>query len=305
MTRIRSVPAYAVSSAVHARLSRQPAPARVLLRTSAAIHLDAGGFVVAIVDRRAPLAPNAIMVTDLLGELGPGEPGHPATVSAGCVRTGDLAVTWDPHRAPLWEPRVGRPARLEARDAADWAARLLGVLSPTRALTPQAAAKRLFGGADLDALEGFVELLGSVRRRDPGSARGAARLLTGRGPGLTPVGDDLIAGAAVTVAALGDQLGFPPERRRGWRRAAVLPDLADRTTAVSATLLRLAAHGLAPEPLHGVLHGAAAPDQGLRSLSRLVGIGHTTGWATAAAAGLCMAELAAAAGASSTRKEAA
>jgi hypothetical protein len=156
------------------------------------------------------------------------------------------------------------------------------------------AAERLFG-ADLDARIGVLALLGSIRRRDPGSTRGAARLLTGRGSGLTPAGDDLLAGAAVAVASAGAALGLAHERSRAWRRAAIVPDLSDRTTALSATLLRLAAEGMAPEPLHGVLHGAGAPDRGLRSLDRLLDIGASTGWATAAGAALSMRELAAAA----------
>jgi hypothetical protein len=299
---VRSMPAHAVSAALQERLPREPAPASVLMRTSAAIHVDTGGFVVSVVDRRGVLAPNAVQVSALLGGRGLPEQGDPALVSLGRVRAGDLLVTWDPDRAPLWEPRVESPAELGPNDAERWAEAILRELRMAPTLAPEAVAARLFGARDLDARTGLIELLGSVRRRDPGSARGAARLLTGRGPGLTPAGDDLIAGVAVVVAALGAALQFPRERQLAWHRAALLPDLADRTTAVSATLLRLATGGLAPEPLHGVLHGVAAPERGLRSLRRLLGIGDATGWAMAAAAGLSMLELAVAA-AASPRKE--
>src|SRR6185312_2468037 len=52
--------------------------------------------------------------------------------------------------------------------------------------------------------------------------------------------------------------------------AALLPeDLRARTTALSATLLELAAQGMIAEPFHAVLNGAP--------LERLTRLGHTTG----------------------------
>jgi hypothetical protein len=93
---------------------------------------------------------------------------------------------------------------------------------------------------------------------DPERMAEIARGLIGRGPGLTPEGDDAVAVTAAIVAADG---GNP---------AALLPDdLRTRTTALSATLLELAAQGMIAEPFHAVLHGAP--------LERLTRLGHTTG----------------------------
>jgi hypothetical protein len=69
---------------------------------------------------------------------------------------------------------------------------------------------------------------------------GALRALLGRGGGLTPEGDDLLVGALALAAATGVPLPLPS-------------DLRERTTALSATLLELAAAGAAPRPLHAVL----------------------------------------------------
>jgi hypothetical protein len=286
--------AHAVSTAVYERLGPEPVAGTVLALSGSAIHVDAGGFVVTIVDRRAPLPPNALAVPARL-DAAAGLPvmGASARLAAGAVEAGGLRVTWDPSRAPLWDARVPCPEALPAAAVSAWSAEVLAELGSEEASTPDTVAEHLFGPRDVDGRTGLIELLGSVRRGDPGAARGAARLLTGRGPGLTPAGDDLLAGAAAAVAALGAALGFGP--RRGWGRAVVVPDLAHRTTAVSATLLRLAAAGLAPEPLHGVLDGSGDPRRGMRSLRRLLRLGHTTGWACGAAAGLCMAELATAA----------
>jgi len=85
-----------------------------------------------------------------------------------------------------------------------------------------------------------------------------ARGLIGRGPGLTPEGDDAVAVTAAIIAADGGDA------------AVLLPDdLRARTTALSATLLELAAQGMIAEPFHAVLGGAP--------LDRLTRLGHTTG----------------------------
>jgi hypothetical protein len=84
--------------------------------------------------------------------------------------------------------------------------------------------------------------------------------LAGWGEGLTPAGDDLLAGYVAGLVLLhGDQ-----------RRAARLVKAAiPRTTALSATLLRHAAVGEVPEPVHALLeHGDPRP---------LLGFGHSSG----------------------------
>ena len=112
----------------------------------------------------------------------------------------------------------------------------------------------------------------SFAGRDP-EAIGAE--LIGRGPGLTPEGDDVVAGMAGVLATAG---------RHDEVAALLGVDLRRRTTALSATLLELAARGLGPEPLQAVLAGDAG------ALPRLVAIGHTSGcaYARGAAVGLSM-----------------
>jgi hypothetical protein len=68
--------------------------------------------------------------------------------------------------------------------------------------------------------------------------------LAGRGPGLTPDGDDLIAGYAAGLALL---------QGRTAEAAALAEAAAIRTTSLSATLLRHAARGELPEPAHAYL----------------------------------------------------
>jgi hypothetical protein len=65
--------------------------------------------------------------------------------------------------------------------------------------------------------------------------------LAGRGPGLTPLGDDILIGYAAAHALSGNDA------------AAVAVRAARRTTSLSRTLLRLAAQGALPEAAHRLL----------------------------------------------------
>jgi uncharacterized protein DUF2877 len=104
----------------------------------------------------------------------------------------------------------------------------------------------------------------SLAAGDPAAA-GAE--LIGRGEGLTPEGDDVVAGAAAVLAAA----GWSAE----WVDALLGSDLRRRTTALSATLLELAAQGMGPEPLQAVLAGRPG------ALERLLALGHSSGRAYA------------------------
>jgi hypothetical protein len=82
----------------------------------------------------------------------------------------------------------------------------------------------------------------------------------GLGPGLTPAGDDLLAGYIAGLVLLHVQ------RNKATRLAE---DAAARTGSLSATLLRHAALGEVPEPVHNLLAtGDARP---------LLSFGHSSG----------------------------
>jgi Protein of unknown function (DUF2877) len=81
--------------------------------------------------------------------------------------------------------------------------------------------------------------------------------LAGRGPGLTPLGDDILVGY-IAAASLG-----------GKDASELAERAARRTTALSGTLIRLAAHGHLPEVVHRLLEdGDPKP---------ILGFGHTSG----------------------------
>lgn len=132
-------------------------------------------------------------------------------------------------------------------------------------------------GAELE-VSGPDDLVEAVVTRDPSLAAAAGARWIGRGGGLTPEGDDLVAGVAAVIASS----PWPSALREAWLGALVGADLRRRTTALSATLLELAVAGMGPEPLQAVVAGDAS------AITRLVALGHSTGraYARGAAVGL-------------------
>ncbi len=161
------------------------------------------------------------------------------------------AVAWDPAAPPAWDPVVRPPGwdRAAVAELARW-------------------------------------LAGRVAVPDVRLAAAAGRLL-GRGPGLTPEGDDVLAGAAAAIRALGRSAGLPPGRIDAIVGDLVPAGLPRRTGALSATLLRLAASGAAPEPAHRLLAGP--PGGREAALADLARLGSGTG--RALAAGIALASL--------------
>jgi hypothetical protein len=101
----------------------------------------------------------------------------------------------------------------------------------------------------------------------------AAAALLGRGPGLTPSGDDVLAGFLIGARAFGHDA---PGVERTVAETAFIA-----TTALSAQLLHSAARGECVEQLadvvRGVINGTLSP----AAVIRLRAVGHTSGTALA------------------------
>jgi len=98
--------------------------------------------------------------------------------------------------------------------------------------------------------------------------------LLGRGPGLTPSGDDVLAGYLVGAAAY----GLPADELA----ALVHSQAHRRTTTLSAALLRHAALGEAIPQVAGLLDALGGGRRLDRALAELLAVGHTSGAALAA-----------------------
>jgi hypothetical protein len=250
-----------VATPVLERLRADEARGVVRGATERAAYLDFDGFVVALTAPRVPLMPNGIAVERTAVRDGAvrAEPGR-------IVLAGD-EVTWSPDAA--WEPRLppvfpGRAGELRERGGAIRAA--LG---------------------DEPVFDADLER--ALRDRDPAAAARAAGRLIGLGGGLTPEGDDVLCATAAVVVAAGDAVGFEGAER--FVAALVPADAATRTTALSATLLALAAHGRIVEPVHGLLD-LGSGERWRDALATLVATGASTGRAYAAAVAMTLLALA-------------
>jgi hypothetical protein len=227
--------------------------------TERAAYLDLDGFVVALTAPGVPLMPNGIAVERTT--VGDG----PVRATAERIAFGGDGVTW--RAGAEWEPR----------------------------LAPVAGAIRERGAAIVAAVGseplGQAEVARAVRERDADAAARAAARLVGLGGGLTPEGDDVLAATAAVVGAAGDAAGFAAPDRARFVAALVPADAAGRTTALSATLLALAADGRIVEPVHRLLD-LSSETAWREALRTLAATGASTGRAYAAAAGTALVALA-------------
>lgn len=221
-------------------------PARVVGVLGSAVYLRAGGprpNVLALVTRDAVRVPNAVVLPGAALPCGP-RVGAMSTVGAGVVCVGGLVVDC----ARRWTPP--RP-RLRDADAA--AAR-------AEELAPLVAAPHLAAPAR--------ELRSALAAGDETAAEAAAFSLLGLGPGLTPSGDDLLAGALVTIRALGGTAA-------GVERAIAHADR--RTPLVSAELLRYAAEGVCIPQLADLITALGSRRPLRAPLASLLAVGHHSG----------------------------
>lgn len=184
-------------------------------------------------------------------------PESAAALGAGSLHVGRLVVRpvrwWAP---PLARPPLDRTALRPAVTALEGALRARRERLPAPLVAPAEALERSVADLDADA------------------AASAARRLVGLGPGLTPAGDDVLAGLLVTLHHCGDGAVRPLVDRLG---AEVDGYASERTTSLSAALLRHAARGEAAAELVGVVDALGGHRPLEPALSRLLRIGHSSG----------------------------
>ncbi|WP_067478090.1 DUF2877 domain-containing protein [Actinomadura hibisca] len=266
----RCPPAGAASLALRSALEAPRRPARVLAVFPTAVYLEVRGparrraepRVLAVVGADAVRLPNAIV----LAATGRERPfravreGGEAVVGDGVVEAEGLRVRvrrwWDP------APALGavQPAAL---------------VRGTRAL--EAALDGAAGG-----LAGHPDPPILAERCADGDLAGAveaAERIVGLGPGLTPSGDDILAGLLVTLRLFGAAVpaGGRAVWLADWLGAAVTADAETRTTALAATLLHCAAAGAAGAEVGAALRAVAGQEAPGPAARRLLAAGHTSG----------------------------
>jgi hypothetical protein len=273
-----ATPVPASASMGIAELLRGPVrPARVLMSLPCAVYLqvpaDRGSDVVGVLTSDAARLPlGCVLFRPSNGQPLVALPsGAPAEVGGGRIVVGDLAVSaaawWDPR------PRLPRPRPALLPE---------GVRQLRNSLYGEGVPHSAFTLPGLPTGPGgpLAALRGAVRRADLEAALRTAVRLIGLGPGLTPAGDDVMAG---TMAGL-VLLGHPAAERFA---AGVYSLAAGRTTELSRALLRHAACGRVSGEYAAVLHGLVGERPLTPAIAGLLATGSTSG--RAMALGLCTA----------------
>ena len=205
-----------------------------------------GGRWVLLAPARSPLGPLSVLVAGLArGDLVPGDA---ATVAGNTLVAGPLRI--DLSRARDASPPAPHPGPL----AAGWRAALAAALD---AVAPAPAELTL--GLDALAADDLAT---------------AVAALAGRGDGLTPAGDDALAGFAAWR----------------WTRGAAVTLPAQRCAPLGREYLRCAERGELPQPAAAVLEAILAGDAvaAARRACRLASWGASSGaallWGLAAGA---------------------
>jgi hypothetical protein len=118
----------------------------------------------------------------------------------------------------------------------------------------------------------ITNLLSAIKGEAPESVEAAARNLAGVGPGLTPLGDDVLAGVILSLWAA---------RRPGFEDLGrhIAAAAAPRTTRLSRAFLEAASRGHVNADWHDLLDALSRPDQaGVgNAAQRILAVGATSG----------------------------
>lgn len=237
----------AASSAVRRLITGPPLGGAVLGSFSQALiigtHTGGGPRVLSLLSPNAARVPNGVLLPEIF-EFGQHPAGEPVSIGGGRIRAGEVdaeVVRW-------WECRIPRIRQSAAA---------------VRAL--RAAADGSVRGAPAGPVDDLRRTLNSG---DDAEVKAAVDGLVGLGQGLTPGGDDVLAGVLTGLHATGrtDLADVIATRAEVMR---------DRTTLLSADLLQLAGRGFGCLEIVGFMRATEAQTE--RAIKRLLSIGHTSG----------------------------
>ena len=220
--------------------------------------------------------PLNVVVASQAGLFDALSPGMPASLSAHRLAAGDVEVGLDTAR--IWEPRPDWQALRPRRQAV--ATRLGELLALASARAPDGSLLALLtdrppGERRAAAIQGRARQAAADLRAgwdgDEGRLRAGSGRLAGLGAGLTPAGDDFLAGLMLWAWLAHET---PPDFCR-----AVVETAAPRTTQLAAAFLRAAARGECSAAWHGLLVTLAGLEEGALAgaVGSVLAYGQTSG----------------------------
>lgn len=250
-------------------------------------YLDLDGRVVALASADLARGPLTITVRDFA-------PFHAISTASdvrltgGELRVGPIAMdlrgaaVWDPSLQPPVDAANPGPAGAMVASRASAIDELLAG-APDESIAPllrplpavaSTPARAVLLEALARGLEAIADLLGG-HANEEAVADIAAREIAGRGPGLTPSGDDLLIGI---VHALRVWPRIAPPGSAASIRDLLVNAARPRTTRISGAYLEAARCGWAAEPWHALVRSVSEPPALTRAaVRRLLRIGETSG----------------------------
>lgn len=254
------------SAAIAPLLTGPPRPVRVLAAFPAAAYLATEDGVFTLVAADGIQHPNAVVLTTATADRPlTGLPvGQLGTVGAGTVEVGAIRATITRWFDPVPHLRATTPALLA------------GKLAVARS---QLLARTGSDGHDLGSQ--IDDVAEALRRGDAAAVVADARAVVGAGPGLTPAGDDVLAGLLAAVVTLAPAV-VPAAAEALLATVAdaghdVVVHARDATTAVSAELLAHAVRGEVAAPAAALLHAFTGRRALAPALDALLAVGATSG----------------------------
>lgn len=235
----------------------------VLGRFQRVVDLWLGGAVVAVVTPEVGSGPLHLVVTALPS------PPLPERVALrllpGMVQLGAWRIAL-PTPLPLWNPR---PAWEQLRCSPTQSAILYEWL---RLVVQQRQVSPLSGVLGNAAPAPIRALARALKAQDPTALASAVAALAGWGPGLTPSGDDFLAGLMLALWWQEGEAAAP-------LCAHIVAAAAPHTTRLSGAFLRAAAAGWADERWHALLHALARESETAiaRAVQAILAFGSSSG----------------------------
>jgi hypothetical protein len=277
--------ARSISRSIHAALRSPVGSAwQVLGAFERACDLVAAdGDVIALVLAEIGDGPLNVVVDGATGDFAAIQPGMPAWLEEKRLQVGELEVILE--GTALWEPRPDWQGLQAHQGPIVDRLPLLHALALRQAppnsllylLPPNPYDK--FTGASEVTFAAFVAAAAQLRagwHGDGNQLQAGATRLAGLGNGLTPSGDDFLAGVMLWA--------WLAHATPGPFCQSLLQAAAPRTTTLSAALLRSAACGECSAPWHRLLAALADSDQEqlAATTGQILSLGHTSGGDTLA-----------------------
>jgi len=263
--------ARSISSPIHSALQQEPFAARVLAAFDHACDLvTPNGDVIAIVALQIGDGPLNIVVDGKPEDFALLRPGTAARLQEANLQIGDVQINLA--GAAVWEPRPDWNALRARRTSIERDLETLSSVS-ARLAAPESwwAEQDAISPPAQPVIQAALESVRAGWLGDLAQLQNGAARLAGLGNGLTPAGDDFLAGVMLWA-----WLAHPaPQSFCG----AIVDSAAPRTTTLSAAFLHAAARGECDATWHQLLAtlGTATDDELAAAIERVLAHGATSG----------------------------